>query len=319
MAPRVAFWVDRHNSLNKPDVAHLKFHPVTHLDYIFPMPFRCAVFRCPHKSWVHKNLTFFSFPTDPKLKQKWVAALKARTMDYKWQSSHRVCSAHFPGGCKYGTNNIPAVFPRKDKRTGQIVWQVDISYLLNAEATEATVSSSIKTESADVECSSCEQVESEARHQQSEETSKENVAKNDSHSEELSPDKTCECQIEIDELRKRIKEPEERREVERFGVRRFMASDSDVKFYTGLPGYATFIALDSFVKPRPGFSLNYYNGYTNASKDPSYIVSRGRPRNLCELDELFLTLTRLRLGLLEKDLSDRFNILQQEVSRIFAT
>ena len=112
------------------------------------MPFKCAVFRCPHKSWVHKNLAFFSFPTDPKLKQKWVAALKARTMDYKWQSNHRVCSAHFPGGRRYGTNNIPAVFPRKDKRTDQIVWPIDISYLLNAEATEATVSSSNKTKNA---------------------------------------------------------------------------------------------------------------------------------------------------------------------------
>ena len=297
----------------------LKFHPDTHLNYVSDMPFRCAVFRCPHKSWVHKNLTFFSFPTDPKLKQKWVAALKARTMDYKWQSNHRVCSAHFPGGRRYGTNNIPAVFPRKDTKTDQIVWPVDISYLLNAEATEATVSSSNKTENADVVCSSCEQVESEATDQQSEDTRRENVAKNDSHSEELSPEKACDCQIEIDELKKRIKDLEERREVEKFGVRRFMASDSDIRFYTGLPDYATFIALYNFVKPKPGFSLNYYNGYTNASKDPSYIVSRGRPRNLCELDELFLTLTRLRLGLLEKDLGDTFNILQQEVSQVFAT
>ena len=317
MALRVAFWVDRHNCVNKPDVAQLKFHhPDTHLDYILDIPFRCAVFCCPHKSWVHKNLTFFSFPTDPKLKQKWVAALKARTMDYKWQSSHRVCSAYFPGGRRYGTNNIPAVFPRKDKRTGQIVWAVDISDLLNAEATEATVSSSNKTENADVVCSSCEQAESEASDQQSEDTRRENVAKNDSHSEEFSPEKDCDCQIEVDELRKRIKDLEERREVERFRVRMFMASDSDIRFYTGLPDYATFITLYNFIKPKPGFSLNYYNGYTNASKDPSYIVSRGRSRNLCEL---FLTLTRLRLGLLEKDLSDRFNILQQEVSQIFAT
>ena len=98
-----------------------------------------------------------------------------------------------------------------------------------------------------------------------------------------------------------------------------MASDSDIRFYTGLPNYATFIALYNLVKPKLGFSLNYYNGYTNASKDPSYIVSRGRPMNLCELDELFLTLTRLRFGLLEKDLADRFNILQQKVSQVFAT
>ena len=112
---------------------------------------------------------------------------------------------------------------------------------------------------------------------------------------------------------------EERREVEKFGVRRFMASDSDIRFYTGLPDYATFIALYNFAKPKLGFSLNYYNDYTNASKDPSYIVSLGRTRNLCELDELFLTLTRLRLDLLEKDLGDRFKILQQEVSQTFAT
>ncbi|XP_068720849.1 uncharacterized protein [Montipora capricornis] len=195
-------------------------------------------------------------------------------MDYKWQSNHRVCSAHFNGGRRYGTNNIPTVFPRKDKRTGQIVWPVDISYLLNAEATEATVSSSNKTENADVVCSSCEQVESEASDQKSEDTRRENVAKNASHSEELSPEKACDCQIEIDELRKRIKDLEERREVEKFGVRRFMASDSDIKFYTRLPNYATFIALYNFVKPKPGFRLNYYNGYTNASKDVSYCFAR---------------------------------------------
>ena len=109
------------------------------------------------------------------------------------------------------------------------MWPVDISYLLNAEATEATASSSNKTENADVLCSSCEQVESEASDQQSEDhTRRENVPKNDSHSEELSPEKPCDCQIEIDELRKRINDLEERREVEKFGVRRFMASDTDI-------------------------------------------------------------------------------------------
>ena len=52
-----------------------------------------------------------------------------------------------------------------------------------------------------------------------------------------------------------------------------MGNDSDIRLYTGLPDYATFIALYNFVKANPGFRLNYYNGYTNASKDPSYIVS----------------------------------------------
>ena len=98
-----------------------------------------------------------------------------------------------------------------------------------------------------------------------------------------------------------------------------MASDSDMRFYTGLPDYQTFISLYNFLKLRLGFSLNYYNGYSNVSKHPSCVVSRGRPRKLCDIDELFLTMARLRLGLLEKDLADRFNIAQQEVSEIFAT
>ena len=38
-----------------------------------------------------------------------------------------------------------------------------------------------------------------------------------------------------------------------------MGNDSDNRFYTGRPDYATFIALYNFVKPNPGFRLNYYN------------------------------------------------------------
>ena len=90
------------------------------------------------------------------------------------------------------------------------MWPVDISYLLNAEATEVMVSTRNKSEKADVVCSSCKQVESEASDHQSEDISRVNLATNDSHSKELSPDKDCECQIEIDELRKRMKDLEER-------------------------------------------------------------------------------------------------------------
>ena len=61
------------------------------------------------------------------------------------------------------------------------------------------------------------------------------------------------------------------------------------------------------------------NGYTNVMKHPSYVVSRGRPRNLIEIDELFLTMNRLWLGLLEKDLAYWFNTDQTEVSKIFST
>ena len=95
-----------------------------------------------------------------------------------------------------------------------------------------------------------------------------------------------------------------------------MASDSDIRLYTGLSYYATCVSLYNFVKPRPGFNLNYYNGYEHVAKHPSNVVWQGRPRNMCEMDELFHTLTGLRLGLLEKDLAHRHNITQPEVSLI---
>ena len=110
----------------------------------------------------------------------------------------------------------------------------------------------------------------------------------------------CTCRHEINRLLERIKSLEEQRKIERFGINRFMLSDSDIRFYTGLPDYKTFLALYNFLKPRSGFQLNYYHGYTNVTKHPSCVVCRGRSRNLVEIDELFLTMNRLRQGLLEK-------------------
>ena len=65
-----------------------------------------------------------------ELRRKWIRALSLRRKNYKWKSSDRVCSAHFPGGHKHGTNNIPSIFPRRDLKSGNIVWPVDISSLL---------------------------------------------------------------------------------------------------------------------------------------------------------------------------------------------
>ena len=130
---------------------------------------------------------------------------------------------------------------------------------------------------------------------------------------------SCKCKEEVNRLLKKINVLEEQREIERFGIKRFMLSDSDIMFYTGLPDYKAFLALYNFLKPRPGFQLNYYNGCINVPRHPSYVVSRGRPRNLDPIHELFLTLNRLRLGLLENDIAARFYITQAEVFEILTT
>ena len=91
------------------------------------MPFSCAVAGCSHRSHFQKTLEFYSLPKDGKLREKWIRAIGLKRKNY--QSSDRVCSAHFSGGHKYGNNNIPSIFPRRDPKTSEIVWPVDISPL----------------------------------------------------------------------------------------------------------------------------------------------------------------------------------------------
>ena len=46
-----------------------------------------------------------------------------------------MCSAHFDDRHMYGSNNIQAIFPRRDLKTSEIVWPVDISHLLLVKET----------------------------------------------------------------------------------------------------------------------------------------------------------------------------------------
>ena len=91
------------------------------------MPFKCTSGGRLHKSWVHKTLKFHRFPRDQNFKGKLLSASNLRTRLYKLGARHRVCSAHFRGGHMYGSTKIPAIFPRPDMKTDEIVWPVDIS------------------------------------------------------------------------------------------------------------------------------------------------------------------------------------------------
>ena len=83
-----------------------------------------------------------------------------------------------------------------------------------------------------------------------------------------------------------------------FGIM-FKDKDSDICFYTGFPSYNALCAC---------FKLS----------NPENCLKEGRKETkLSYRDQFFLTLVRLRLGLFEKDLADRFNISQSSVNRIF--
>jgi len=111
---------------------------------------------------------------------------------------------------------------------------------------------------------------------------------------------------EVTELQERVQQ------MERFRVPQ---NDRDVHFFTGLPTYAVFLCLFRFVEPLLG-NLRYR---TDVSQRDCASPVSSRTRALNPIDELFLALMKLRLGLLNQDLAYRFNISVASVSRIFRT
>ena len=96
--------------------------------------------------------------------------------------------------------------------------------------------------------------------------------------------------------------------------------DVKFKFYAGLT-YSQFLALWEFQGPAANKLVHWgraQKGNTKtAGKSPEKCL--GPPRKLTPQNELFLTLVRLRCGLLNRDLVYRFGISESSVSDIVTT
>ena len=101
-----------------------------------------------------------------------------------------------------------------------------------------------------------------------------------------------------------------------FRIEQVKSDDKLLNFYTGFPSFLCLLTCFNFLGPAA----------TVLSYDPSKIIEDaakscafGRHHILDPLNEFFLMLCRLRLGMPEQDLAFRFQISQPTVSRIFNT
>lgn len=100
-----------------------------------------------------------------------------------------------------------------------------------------------------------------------------------------------------------------------------LRTDEQIRFFTGIPSVQAFEAILSVIKPYPS-KVHYRNGPSLLShplKNKLSRQKRGRKRSLSAKNELLLTLMKIRLGLLNEDLAQRFGISKQNNSNNFTT
>ncbi|XP_076834484.1 uncharacterized protein LOC143480597 isoform X1 [Brachyhypopomus gauderio] len=132
---------------------------------------------------------------------------------------------------------------------------------------------------------------------------------------DLALQQTDELREEVERLRSQIEDLSVR---QRFCLRRFASSDEDIRFYTRFATYNHLMAFWSLIEPSTGKMLRITRARA-ASKKNQDIIPCPATKSLQPIDEFFLFMNYLSLGLKQRDLAHRFNISQSTVSRIVVT
>ena len=98
----------------------------------------------------------------------------------------------------------------------------------------------------------------------------------------------------------------------RFRLANISHDEKIITFYTGFPSFETLKACFEYLGPA-------VNHLSYKERNETDVSRSGRPHILLPMEEFFLVLVRLRLGLMEQDIAYRFNISQSTVSRIIIT
>ena len=115
----------------------------------------------------------------------------------------------------------------------------------------------------------------------------------------------------IEQLKETVTTLEAKLATSKFCIENISTDDQELAFYTGFPNYSCFKACYDYFGPAAN-DLKYWGGQY---KDTGH----GRSRTLSRLNEFFLVMVRLRLGLFERDLAKRFDVSTATVCRICRT
>lgn len=100
-------------------------------------------------------------------------------------------------------------------------------------------------------------------------------------------------------------------QAERFGLHRFAGDDKLIKFYTGFQSYDILCTFFRCISEH----TQSMRTWANVQKSQQFTSTKSVGCRLHPIDQLFMFLQKIRLGSLDQDLADKFNVSQTTVSR----
>ena len=281
------------------------------------MPNKCVVPGCPnhaHKAEC-KGLHFYTLPHDhPDLLRKWFIAMHLSPNSVNKHS--RMCSVHFIGGRRQGKDDVPQLFSgnnmRKSPKARQpLPVRARKTYITLSERRDIVHHDHCYTQfNFTATCLQQKPVGSSFLSEVGPEV-------------KLSSDASVNTLYHIDPARDRqsvmvtstSSQTHHSNNCSPFSIEQIAEDKGLVRFYTGFEDYNTLMICYKFLGP----CVHHLHYWSKRNGEREIQETRGAPRMLSPLNEFFLVLCRIRLGLLEQDLAFRFGISQPTVSRICIT
>ncbi|XP_071127340.1 uncharacterized protein [Mytilus edulis] len=256
------------------------------------------------------------------IKKLWIQRLKNVRANLIVNDSTRVCSAHFDG--PFTHESIPTIFPSKPMKkvtTRRPLFRKEVhSENTNTDTAELDENENIKIPNisimkdlniaSDIDkvntCSfgtSCTQTE--------------NTTFTTNASTCTTTD-NIETDIKIHSVSVGIQT-----DLPQITIENVKHDNAKVRFYTGFVNFSVFWMFFSVLLKHGADKLNYWEGESRSMGEKSYQqegnLKPGRKRFLRPIDEFFMVMMRLRLGLLQEHLADIFRVSESTVSRIMNT